>query len=368
MNINITGLTGISDLHHHREWFHQRLNEMRWDRFEKQEPLFGIEYNNIPFGESPLPKADQWKIAIQNAEEIWKTTIRDFFFDTTIQIENEYTSIDSTSFPTCIKDKRLRISDFTVEENKIQTDNLTIHLSTSSETLESEDRVIVNYNDNIIETGVQYNASHVHEENHSKLQKVFTKAVASGALETTQIVVRNSDGDFPSFFEKLDVDYKRIRNSDRFSTYIIGNKDRDSDIISDFVSNPPSSFAEYCDFFGFPVELNRYTKLRNVDAISSEEFAIYLYEDSKFNQSDLESFILCPYTPPPSKRHAKLAAQLGEQIRLGAICKQKDEKLVQDAIEHNIKNIPKSRVPFSAPFSAPPINQDHIDEIGAKSE
>lgn len=367
MNLDITGITGISNLHHHREWLHQRLNEIRWERYRKEEPLFGIEFNaDMPFGESPLPKSDQWEIAIQNAEEIWKTSIRDFFFDTTIELDNEYTSIDATKFPSCVKDKRLQISDFTVEGDTIHTDNLSIHLSDSAESFESKRKIIVNYNDNTIETGAKYSVSHVHRENQSKLQKVFTKAVASGALETTQIPVENSDEEFPSFFENVGVNYEKIKDSDGFSTYIIGNKHRESDVVSDFISNPPESFSEYCDFFGFPLELNRYTKLPKIDGISSEEFALYLYNDGVFDKSDLESFILCPYTPPPSKRQAKLAAQLGEQIRIGAINNEEDKKLVQDAIEHNIKNIPRNLAPFSSPSSAFPIDQDSVSELGAK--
>jgi hypothetical protein len=229
---------------------------------------------------------------------------------------------------------------------------LTVCLSEPAKSFESEETIIIDYKNNTIDTINQKPRARV---GNPDLQKLISKSVSTGAIEKTPISVRKTNNEFPVFFENIDVGYEKVGSSTNFSTYIIWNKDRNGELISEFVSKLPVPLSTYCNFFGFPIFLTRFRNPTKVDAISSEEFAVYLYKNGTFDKSDLESFLLCPYTPPPDKRHAKLSSQLGEQIRLGATHDNENNQLVQDSINHEIENIPTNNAPFDAPLSSIPV-------------
>jgi hypothetical protein len=364
MKIGVSEITGISDLKHHQEWLNSKFNQIRQRRFKKRESLFSLEYeNDIPIGQSPLPKRDQMRIASFNATELWKPAISQCFSEKSLEpiTENKLVSGNQPTVPQSVNDEILLIEEFIIENSEINSGNVSIKVDLSEEEskkMKNSSTLLIDYSEDTIEPykKVDNTSQHQYSEEYSQFQKLQTYAVAGGAFDVSHISVQK-DSDVKQELERLELKYSLIGESDDFETYIIANPRRGRERVNMFFNEQkPENISQYCDFFGFPTELSNLATRGPVDSIPSEEHVLYAYVENKFDDEELESVLLAPYTNPPSKKGVSLAAQVGRQVKLSAEAAGLDESVIDDALKYRMKCISEQYEPFIFPLSALPIS------------
>lgn len=331
VRIDIEEVTGIDNLHHHRQWLYSTLNKRRLSAYENKEKVFGLKRSeDIPIKSSPLPESDQFAIAQDNATQAWQPAIWGCIrAGTTAPIENNpCIQVDEPEFVGGVKHKRMWLEPDEQTNEYIECGPITVVFSEPvTEDIILENGVSVHYS----EEDMYVECTTEDEDNESTMPSfidsdetieiAYSLAVAGGAMDVMQVEVSNESSTFPELFDDLGLRYVLVKKAPTFNTYLITHSERGEERIRDYISGEEYTIEEYTKLLGIPDEVSYFVE-DNIDKYSadydrypSEEAAVQLFEqDEDFSASELQAFALCPYRVPPTPIQVRYASQLGKQI------------------------------------------------------
>lgn len=352
-------LSRLSSVVNEREEFLAAVNRVRWNNYNEREKIFGMKKGDVfPDDEWQVPEGDQFNLVRENANYAWADALWDAIRTGTVakvEADERLSSWNpSTSSLPAFEYEFLHLepSDYSLKGEiltvtspndsvilKLELEEKIERIDTDSDWVRVEfgnaPEFTVYYDyEGDSDTDISGSMNRLHTEFNREQQISLSVATASGAFQVAQIECPKENDEFEKMFEELDLAYVELDWYDQMSLYFVTHSERGEDLIQSYLSQESVGIKEYLILMGYPKEVGAFFdqngNLRyddEYDRYPSEEFAVYLLEDGRIGSDDIPAFALCPYRPPPSMKQARLAIQLGNQVRRSVeeFCRLHDE-------------------------------------------
>jgi hypothetical protein len=360
------------------------INDIRWRKYKERKQIFGLEYGEyLPSEEFDLPSKDQFRIARENAEyawgdALWKSiksgdvsnlrsdtrlssweasgdSLPSFEYTTLYLGDDDYVynhpklTIKSHSGEDILSvelNKKLpeNVSEFQLQVEKPENIELVYHYEGKFDTNESAQQSINNLKSTL----------------DSERQTAYAVIAASNALDVVQVESSQNNPKFIELFETLGLYYEKLENVNGIDVFFVTKSERGKKRIHEYMEKPSQSIEDYIELLSYPKEITRFIEneqdkfsQEKYDRYPSEEFIVYLIEDDEISEGISRYVSLCPYRPPPTKKHARYSIQLGRQIDecIESICRLEDSLTKDDVIKSlNTERFISSDKPFKSVF------------------